>query len=296
MPREGELVLLVNAKGKRYMRRVELDKQVHTHDGWIDMQTIADAEFGETVKTHMGKPYRLIRPTIYELVKGVKRQTQIIYPKDIGYICMRLGIGPGVRVIEAGSGSGSLTTALSWFAGETGTVYTYEARPEFYNLCRRNLDWAGLGQNVIQHNRNIEEGFEQNDADALFLDVRTPWDYLHHVAAAVSPGAPLGFLLPTANQVCNLLEGLDNGPFSDVEVVEILVRRYKTVHERFRPDDRMVAHTGYLVFARYSESARPASAKAPAASEAESPAVETAQAPMDDIVADVPAESVENEE
>ena len=38
--------------------------------------------------------------------------------------------------------------------------------------------------------------------------------------------------------------------FGAIEVEEILVRGYKPVPERLRPADRMVAHTGYLVFAR----------------------------------------------
>ena len=37
--------------------------------------------------------------------------------------------------------------------------------------------------------------------------------------------------------------------FDFVEVCEILLRYYKTNPERLRPVDRMVAHTGYLVFA-----------------------------------------------
>ena len=162
-------------------------------------------------------------------------------------------MGPGRTIIEAGSGSGSLTVALSRFSGPTGRVCTYEAREEFYKLCRRNLDWAGVGQNVTQFNRDIIDGFEQTDADALFLDVRTPWDYLHHVVRAVKPGAALGFLVPTVDQVSKLLHGMETGPFDDIEVCEILIRRWKPVADRLRPEDRMTAHTGFLVFARQQD-------------------------------------------
>jgi tRNA (adenine57-N1/adenine58-N1)-methyltransferase len=132
-------------------------------------------------------------------------------------------------------------------------VYTYEAREEFYHLCRRNLDWAGVGGNVTQYLRDIQEGFDQTDADALFLDVRTPWEYLPQVAAAVKPGAALAFLVPTVDQVSLLLKGMESGPFDEPEVEEILVRAWKPIADRLRPQDRMVAHTGFLIFARKQE-------------------------------------------
>jgi tRNA (adenine57-N1/adenine58-N1)-methyltransferase len=253
MPAYGELFILMSPRGKRSLRRLTEGQDVHGNDGVIPAQTLADTGFGVEVRTLQGVPYRVMKPTLYDLVRGVRRQTQIIYPKDIGYICMRLGVGNGARVIEAGSGSGSLTVALSWFSGESGHVYTYEARPEFFALCRRNLDWAGVGRNVTQYLRDVRDGFDQTDADALFLDVRTPWEYLEQAAAAVKSGAPLAFLLPTVDQVSLLLKGMEIGPFADIEVEEIFVRGWKAVADRLRPNDRMIAHTGFLVFARKQE-------------------------------------------
>lgn len=249
----GELVLLISPKGKRYLRIVQDGNDVHTNDGKMLMEEIAAAGYGKIVKTHLGHKYKILKPTVYDLIKGVKRQTQIMYPKEIGYLLLKLGIGPGARVIESGSGSGGLTVALAYYVGDTGKVYTHERRPEFYKLVTRNLKWAGLENRVEQFNLDIEEGFQAKDADALFLDVRTPWDYLHHIPKAVIPGAMCGFLLPTTNQVSDLLRALEAGPFEDMEVVEILVRHYKPVPDRLRPEDRMVAHTGYLVFARCIE-------------------------------------------
>lgn len=253
MPAYGQLVILINPRGKRYLRRVVEDQDIHGNDGIIAMADLAAAEFGTEVRSTKGIPYRVQEPTIYDLVRGVKRQTQIIYPKDISYICMRLGVGPGRKIIEAGSGSGSLTLGMSWFAGPTGQIFTHEAREEFMKLARRNLDWAGLGQNVTLIHRDISEGFVVDEADALFLDVRTPWEYLDHAVKAVKKGGTFGFILPTVDQVSKLLYGLERGPFDEIEVSEILVRRWKPIADRLRPEDRMVAHTGFLVFARHQE-------------------------------------------
>ena len=252
MIQPGQLVMLVSPKGRRYFRVLDPSDTLNTNDGQLQMKTVMESGFGSSLDTHLGKTYTILKPTLYDLIKSVKRRTQIIYPKDIGYIIIKLGIGPGTRVIESGSGSGALTTALAWFVGEHGRVYSFERREEFAALCRDNLHRNGLGARVENIVRDISQGFGQSDVDALFLDVRTPWDYLEHIPDALLPGGPVGFLLPTVNQVSTLLTSLEQGPFSSVEVLEILVRRYKPVPERLRPEDRMVAHTGFLVFARLS--------------------------------------------
>lgn len=254
-PSLGDLILLVSPKGKRYLRKFDPAQPLHTSDGKLDTDKLAQASFGSFVPTHLGRKYLLHRPTLYDVVKNVKRQTQVIYPKDIGYIVMKLGIGPGLTVVEAGSGSGSMTVALAWFVGPQGKVYTHERREEFRKLNQRNLAWAGLDDGRVEHHdKDIEEGFAcpPHAADALFLDVREPWLYAARIPEAVKPGAPLGFLLPTVNQVSDLLRELEAGPFTDIEVVELFARSYKPVADRLRPADRMVAHTGFLVFARHS--------------------------------------------
>ena len=113
MPAYGDLVIIVTPKGKRSLRRVDENQDMHTQDGILRMADVVEAPFGSEVCTTLGVPYRIQKPTLNDIVKGVKRQTQILYPKDIGYICMRLGVGPNRTVIEAGTGSGSLTVALS---------------------------------------------------------------------------------------------------------------------------------------------------------------------------------------
>ena len=263
MPAYGDLFILVTPKGKRIMRRLTEGDDIHGNEGVLFAADIAAAEFGQVVFTQQECPYRLMRPSLYDILRGVKRQTQVLYPKDIGYICVRLGVGNGTKVIEAGSGSGTLTMALSWFSGESGHVYTYEAREEFYKLSGRNLEWAGLGHNVTRCHRDIIEGFDQTDADALFLDVRTPWEYLDNALAATKPGARFAFFVPTVNQVSELLHAMETRAFADIEVEEVFIRRWKALADRLRPDDRMIAHTGFLIFARQQETSAEFDARMP---------------------------------
>lgn len=161
LPHDGDLILLVSPRGKRRMLRLENDGKhdLHTQDGVLTMSDLAATPFGGEAFTSLGVPFRVQRPALYDLVMGIKRQTQIMYPKDMGLICFKLGVGPGRTILEAGSGSGGFTLALSWFAGPGGRVHTFEAREEFHKLARRNLAWAGLGDNVSLHLRDIADGF-----------------------------------------------------------------------------------------------------------------------------------------
>ncbi len=261
MPQIGELVILASPRGKRRIWRLDPRQDLHTQDGFLKAADVAEAEFGTEVLTSIGVPFRLERPQLYDLVMGIKRQTQIMYPKDMGLICFKLGVGHGRTILEAGSGSGGFTLALSWFSGPDGHVHSFEAREEFHKLARRNLEWAGLGGNVTLHLRDIASGFGVDEADclngqkgdALFLDVRTPWEYLSAAREALVPGAPIAFLLPTVEQVGRLIAALELEPFEETEVCEILLRPWKAVPGRLRPEDRMNAHTAFLVFTRIQE-------------------------------------------
>jgi len=247
----GSLVVYVAPKRlRRHIKRLLPGEDWHSNDGALKACDVAAADYGDVVKTSEGVPIRVEQATLVDMLMGIKRQTQIIYPKDIAHICMKLGAGPGRKIIEAGCGSGGLTLAFSWYCGPGGRVVSHDLREEFVRLARRNLDWAGLGANVSLHVRDIGEGFMDSGADALFLDVREPWLYLEHIPKAVKAGSMLGFLLPTVGQVSQLLAGLERGPFGEVEVLELLLRPWKPLADRLRPQDCMTAHTSFLVFCR----------------------------------------------
>jgi tRNA (adenine57-N1/adenine58-N1)-methyltransferase len=164
-----------------------------------------------------------------------------------------MSIGPGQRVMEAGTGSGSMTIALAYAVGPQGWVISYEVRPDIQNLARKNLERLGLDSRVDFKLADIADGFTETDVDAVFLDLPNPWDYVAQVRAALKPGGFFCGLLPTFNQVAQLLQSLRREHFAFVEVCELLLRYYKPEPARLRPTDRMVAHTGFLIFGRRVE-------------------------------------------
>jgi len=251
--RENDLVFLMSRDRKTFIVRLEPGAQLQTHRGVIRHDDLIGQPLGREVQSHLGYPFLVLEPSTHDLILDLKRTTQIMYPKDIGYVLLKMNVGPGSRVVEAGTGSGGLTLALARAVKPTGRVYSYEVRPDVLNLATKNLEKLGLLPFVELKERDIAEGFDEVDVDALFLDLRTPWDYLAQAHAALKSGGFFGATLPTTNQVARLIGALPELGFVAVEVEEILLRSYKAVPARLRPMDRMVAHTGYLIFARQIE-------------------------------------------
>lgn len=246
-----DLVLLLSPDEKRFLVRLTAGAQLHTHRGYIAHDALIGQTFGSAVQTQLGHSFLLLQPSTFDLVMHIKRASQIVYPKEIGYILLRMNIVPGARVVEAGTGSGALALALARAVGPNGRVFSYEERDDMLTLARKNLERAGVLDIVELKQRDIRAGFDERGADALFLDVREPWLFLAQAHAALKGGGFFGSLVPTTNQLSDLLQEMERlGDWADIEVLEILMRRYKPIAERLRPEDRMVAHTGYLLFAR----------------------------------------------
>ena len=254
---EGEVVLVILADRKRFLTRLQCGEVRHTHRGLIYHDDLIGDLPGRARATHLGYSYMALRPSLDEIIMSIKRISQIVYPKDSGYILMKLNVGTGSRVVECGAGSGALTIALAHAVRPTGRVYSYDQRDDMLRVAAKNLTDAGLLEQVELKQRDIAEGFDERDVDALFLDVRTPWLYLSQAWEALAEGGFFGAIVPTANQVSELIAELNEEPFGDIGVCEILLRSYKPVAERLRPVDRMVAHTGYLIFARRLEQVVP---------------------------------------
>jgi tRNA (adenine57-N1/adenine58-N1)-methyltransferase len=246
----GDVVLLVSQDRKPFIFVLQPGAQLQSHRGVVAHDDLIGQPWGQQVASHLGHRFTLLRPSTDDLVRHIKRTTQIVYPKDAGYILLKLGVRPGCRVVEAGTGSGGMALVLAQAVMPTGRVYSYDNRPEMQKLARENLARVGLERYVEFKLRDVAEGFDETDADALFFDLPAPWDYLEGGAAALGDGGFFRCILPTTNQVTQLLYTLQGGAFTMVEVEELILRPYKAVPARLRPQDRIIGHTGFLIFAR----------------------------------------------
>jgi tRNA (adenine57-N1/adenine58-N1)-methyltransferase catalytic subunit len=252
---EGERVLLVDRKGRRYLLRLRSGRSFQSHAGVVDHDAVIGALEGSEVDARRAAgderqpaKYLVVRPRLADLVINMPRGAQVIYPKDLGAILMAADIFPGARVLEAGVGSGALSMALL----RAGALVTgYEIRPDFAEHASKSVHEALgslSGYEVLE--RDVYEGIVHEELDRVVLDLPEPWRVVPHAEAALVPGGILCAYLPSINQTAELRAVLASSSFGLAETFEVLHRTWHIEGRSVRPDQRMVAHTGFITTAR----------------------------------------------
>jgi tRNA (adenine57-N1/adenine58-N1)-methyltransferase len=179
-----------------------------------------------------------------------ERNTQIVYPKDLGYIAIRTGIQNGSKVLEIGTGSGALTTFLASIVKPNGHVYTYDINPEFMKIAKKNLVKSKMDEYVTMTEYDIRNGISLQEFDAAIIDLGDPWTVVENVYKVLKGSGAFLAICPTMNQAEKTAISLKNNYFTDIECVEILIRNIEAREGMTRPSMRMIGHTTYLIFAR----------------------------------------------
>lgn len=250
---EGEVVLLVDKVGRRYRVRLKAGEHHSLHSGVIAHDDLIGHTEGLVVTTQMGARLLAVRPTFAEQVTGRRRQAQPIYPKDLGAILIGADLHPGARVLEAGTGTGALTMAAVRAVGPDGLVISYELREEFLELARRAIvDTLGsMPENLTLKLGDIYAGVDEREMDRVLLDVAEPWQAVGTLQTALRPGGIVFAHCPNVSQVQRFFDCLrEVRGFGLMEAFEVLQRGWTVRGRSMRPSHRMVAHTGFLCFAR----------------------------------------------
>jgi len=247
---EGDYVLFHLSRRKTYLVKVEKGKTFHTHKGFIKFDDIIGKEYGARVLSNLEIEFVALKPLLRDYIFKSTRKTQITYPKDVALMIMFSGIGPGSCLVEAGTGTGALTTALAHYVKPDGRVYSYELREEFLETAKKNLKRASLIDFVILKNKDVTVGIDESDVDAIILDLATPWLVVPHAHTALKPCGTIVSFSPTMDQIVKTAEALKENSFVDIETVECLMRGMQTERGRTRPHTLMTGHTGYITFAR----------------------------------------------
>lgn len=248
---EGEAVILIDRKEREYLRRLERGKKISLRGGSIAAEEAIGLQEGSVVRSSLGEPFILFRPTLSQLIPNLPRKAQVIYPKDIGPILVWGDIFPGAKVIEAGVGPAALTLALLRAVGPQGRVISYEIREDFAQMARDNIArFYGPAENWTLKVQDIAS-LEESDIDRMILDLPEPWQLTDKAWQALRPGGILLCYLPTVLQVKGLVDALrEHRGFASIETMESLMRFWHVKGMSVRPEHRMVAHTGFITIAR----------------------------------------------
>jgi tRNA (adenine57-N1/adenine58-N1)-methyltransferase len=269
--KEKDAVLLWFEDEQSYLIEVTRGKRASIHcgrpllvDDWIGQP------FGKKVICEHGSGY-LLKPTMEDLMMKASRESGIIYPKDAALLMMKAGLQSGSRVIEVGTGSGSLTMALAQMVAPGGHVYSYDRRTDLPKNAYKNVERAGLSAHVTFKQRVAMEPFGETGVDAITLDIPQPWDEVDMIKRALRGGGRVVSLNPTFNQIEKMAEALREKGFILVESRELLEREILARGGKTRPVQRMIGHTEFMLFAVWPGESPAGDKPETVASQAEAP-------------------------
>ena len=248
---EGSEVLFVTRKGKRYLVRVRDGRQFHSSEGYVELGELIGKRYGHRIKTNTGSTWVACKPTLLDkILLSYPRITQIVYPKDLGYIVLMSGVRSGSRVVEGGTGAAALTTVLAYYVAPTGRVYSYDVEEKYLQNAEEQLRRVGLIDYVELKHGDLTKQIDEREVDAVILDLPEPWLAVQTSWEALKDGGILVSISPTIEQVVETVETLRRQGFADIETVEILLRNLRVKKGMTRPVHLMHAHTAYITTAR----------------------------------------------
>jgi tRNA (adenine57-N1/adenine58-N1)-methyltransferase len=249
----GDRVQLTDQKGKIYSITITPGKEWHTHKGWIVHDDLIGLPEGSVVSTSAGLKFTAFIPLLTDYVLSMPRGATIVYPKDAALIVGFADIFPGARVLEAGVGSGALTLSLLRAVGPTGSVHSVERREEFAANATSNIEnyFGGRPANWSLAIGSVQEQDFEQEFDRVILDMLAPWECVEMAAKVLRPGGVFMAYVATTTQLSATAEALkDDGHFTEPESFESLIRGWHHEGLAVRPQQRMIGHTGFLIFSR----------------------------------------------
>ena len=249
----GDRIQLTDPKGKLYSFTITEGKEWHTHKGWIVHDELIGLPEGSVVSTTAGLKFTAFKPLLADYVLTMPRGATIVYPKDAALIVGFADIFPGARVLEAGVGSGALTLSLLRAVGPSGTVHSVERREEFAANATSNIEnyFGGRPANWSLAIGSVQEQEFDHEFDRVILDMLAPWECVDMAAKVLRPGGVFMAYVATTTQLSATAEALkEDGHFTEPESFESMVRGWHHEGLAVRPQQRMIGHTGFLIFSR----------------------------------------------
>ena len=250
--KQNSYVLFYFNNSKKWLAKISKEKELHTHIGVIRHSDAIGKEFGSRLVTNKEKYVYLLEPTIHDFIMKIQHGTQIVYPKDLGYIVARAGIQSGQKIVEIGTGSGSLTSFIAGIVKPRGHVYTFDVDPEFMKIAKKNIEKVDLLKYVTMKKLDLKTTKKSpvKDADLVLIDLGDPWTVLEQARKMLKGSGSIFAICPTMNQLEKLTAALIQHEFTDIECTEHIIRNIEAREGKTRHSFQGIGHTTYLAYAR----------------------------------------------
>ena len=236
-----EKMILLLGKEKNYVVKPILFSCEY---GTFDLRKLVGKNFGTKIK--IGKEeFTVVKPNIIDLLRKAKRGPQVILPKDSALITSITGCSPDWKVVDAGTGSGFLALFLANIGCK---VYSYEKSKEFYEIAKKNMKNFNLDVKLKKY--DITKGIKEKNVDLITLDMKNPERVVKHAFKALKSGGWIAVYSMHIEEVKKVYNELKKYDFVDIKILENIQREWQTIKQFTRPKTYMLAHTGFLTFAR----------------------------------------------
>ena len=250
--KQNSPVLFFFNQSKKWLAKISKKEVLHTHIGVLKHADAIGKEYGSKLITNKDKYVYLLKPTMYDYVMKIQHGTQIVYPKDLGYIVARAGIQNGQKIVEIGTGSASLTSFVASIVKPRGHVYTFDVDENFMKIAAKNLKKSKMEKYVTMENLDIKtvKKVPMDDADVALIDLGDPWTVIPQVRQMLKGSGAVFAICPTMNQLEKLTMALIENEFTDIESTEHILRTIEAREGKTRHSFQGIGHTTYLCFAR----------------------------------------------
>ncbi|CAN9502656.1 unnamed protein product [Ophioblennius macclurei] len=208
--------------------KVQQGAQTQTRYGVIRHSTdLIGRRYGSKVTCSKGGWVHVLHPTPELWTVSLPHRTQILYTTDIATITMMLELKPGSVVCESGTGSGSLSHAILRSVAPSGHLHTVEFHQQRAEKAMEEFREHRVDHLVTVRNQDVCcDGFGVADvADAVFLDIPSPWEAVPHARAAMKrQGGRLCSFSPCIEQVQRTCQALAEQDFEEISTLEVLLR------------------------------------------------------------------------
>jgi tRNA (adenine57-N1/adenine58-N1)-methyltransferase len=129
-----------------------------------------------------------------------------------------------------GTGSGSLSHAILRAIAPKGHLHTFDFHQQRVEIVTKEFADHGLGDSVTVRQRDAcKDGFDLVDtADAVFLDLPSPWLAVPHAAKALKQnGGRICSFSPCIEQVQKTCDSLIELGFQSIDTFECLQREFQ---------------------------------------------------------------------